>query len=163
MYEAINVHFLKRAAASEPEFDPVEPLKVAAAADFQDVWDEVEFVLPVSATASIPAIAVRLPGPIPGDLAIGSGVAGPSAYLAAFSRICTHQHCTVVLNRDIDAINFGFNYMTDTPALTCPCHLSVFDPLAGGKAVSGPAVLPLPRVRLELLGSDVFATGVERA
>lgn len=174
VYEAIKVHFLKQAAAAEPEFDAVPATRVAALADFPEVWDEATFELPVSGDGSprdvggaliegaLPVLAVRLPGPIPGDLVIESVVAGPSAYLAAFSRICTHQHCTVVLTRDVKAIDLAFNYSTSTPALTCPCHLSVFDPLAGGKAVSGPAVTPLPRVRLELIGSEVFATGIER-
>ncbi len=162
LYEAIKVHFLKRSAAAEPTFDEVTPTRVAAPGEFAEVWDGVPFTLPTPAGGTIPALVVRLPGPIPGDLALSTAVAGPSAYLAGFSRVCTHQHCTVVLNRDIDAINFGFNYLTDAPALTCPCHLSVFDPMRGGKAVSGPAVLPLPRVRLELLDGVVFATGLER-
>lgn len=165
VYEAIRVHFLKQNAAAEPEFAATTPTRVATLGDFGEVWDEAAFEVPgAGATGGpLPALAVRLPGPIPGDLAIASGVAGASAYLAAFSRVCTHQHCVVVLNRDIEAINFGFNYLTDKPALTCPCHLSVFDPTQAGKAVSGPAVLPLPRVRLELIGSEVFATGVERS
>jgi len=69
----------------------------------------------------------------------------------------------VSLNRDVTAINIGFNHQTDSPALTCACHLSVFDPRQGGKAVSGPAVRPLPRVRLEVRGDQLYATGIERA
>ncbi|HRN17903.1 MAG: Rieske 2Fe-2S domain-containing protein [Trueperaceae bacterium] len=163
LYEAIKVHFLKRSAAAEPVFAPRPPTRVAALTAFGNVWDAVAFELPSAdpTVNGIPALVVRLPGPIPGDLAVESGVATVSAYLAGFSRVCTHQHCTVVLNTDPEAIAIGFNYNTDSPAFTCPCHLSVFDPMQAGKAVSGPAVLPLPRLRLEQEDGAVFATGIE--
>ncbi len=165
VYEAINVHFLKRNPTAAPEFEPVADVAVGTVAAFANVWDELPFELPTGGPGGgpLPALAVRLPGPIPGGVAVDSGVGTASAYLAAFSRVCTHQHCIVVLNRDVDAINFGFNYETDSPKLTCPCHLSVFDPMGAGRAVSGPAILPLPRVRLELRGASVVATGIERA
>ena len=151
LYEAINVHFLKRRASANPRFEDVPAVVVAPLTAFTAPWDSVEF----SASAAVPAVALRLPGPVPGGLDIGA------THLVAFSRICTHQHCVVNLNRDIAAINFGFNYGTDSPAITCPCHLSVFDPRQAGRAVSGPANQPLPRVRLELRGDEVVATGLE--
>jgi arsenite oxidase small subunit len=50
--------------------------------------------------------------------------------------------------------------------LTCACHFSVFDPLRAGRAVSGPAVRPLPRIRLRLEGDPaagrIVADGIER-
>ena len=64
-----------------------------------------------------------------------------------------------------EAIAFAFNHRTDRPQLTCGCHYSVFDPLRAGRAVSGPAVRPLPRVRLRIVpdgvGSSVVADGLE--
>ena len=51
--------------------------------------------------------------------------------------------------------------MTSAPALACPCHLSVFDPLGAGRAVSGPARDPLPRVQLEARGAELWAVGLE--
>lgn len=151
LYEAINVHFLKRRPAAQPAFVAATPTAVSPLATFAADWDAVEFVL----AGTLPALALRLPGPIPGGLQAGG------FNLAAFSRVCTHQHCLTNLNTDVAAINFGFNYGTQTPAITCPCHLSVFDPLRAGRAVSGPAVQPLPRVRLELDGDLVLATGFE--
>lgn len=163
LYEAIRVHFRKFEVDEHPEFEPRPELLVSELSAFTQVWDSVTFELPASGEEqpAIPAVAVRLPGPIPGGIALDTGLNVASAYLAAFSRICTHQYCIVSLNRDIDAINLGFNYQTRSPALTCACHLSVFDPQQGGRAVSGPAVIPLPRVQLEARGSQLFATGIE--
>lgn len=163
LYEAVRVHFLKRRPDPSPEFVSRPAAKVAPLSSFVADWDSVPFELPGNTGEQpLPAVAVRLPTAIPGGLEVASGVGATSAHLAAFSRICTHQHCIVSLNRDVDAINFGFNYQTDRPALTCPCHLSVFDPLRAGQAVSGPAVLPLPRVRLEVEDGELLATGVEK-
>lgn len=163
LYEAIRVHFRKFDVSDNPDFEPRPELLVANLSAFGAVWDSVTFEL-APATADqlpVPAVAVRLPGPIPGGVALDTSLNVASAYLAAFSRICTHQHCIVSLNRDIDAINLGFNYNTQHPALTCACHLSVFDPQQGGKVVSGPAVIPLPRVQLEVRGNELYATGLE--
>ena len=91
---------------------------------------------------------MRLPGAIPGGLEVDG------LHLAAFSRICTHMGCVVSLNRDAEAIAFAFNYRAPGPQLVCRCHLSVFDPDRAGRAVAGPAIEPLPRVRLELDGDD---------
>ena len=155
LYEAINVHFLKRRPAARPRFADVSPSQVGPLAAFAAAWDAVEFNVALGAGATLPALAVRLPGSIPGGLDLGD------THLAAFSRVCTHQQCLTQLNTDVAAINFGFNYGTDAPAITCPCHLSVFDPQRAGQAVSGPAIEPLPRVRLELDADTVVATGIE--
>lgn len=163
LYEAIRVHFLKPEAGGEPEFEARPEALVGSLSAFAREWDSVAFEVPGGREGEFPtpAVAVRLPGPIPGGIELDSGLNVASAYLAAFSRICTHQHCIVSLNMDLDAINLGFNYQARNPALTCPCHLSVFDPMQSGRAVSGPAVQPLPRVRLEARGGELFATGIE--
>lgn len=165
LYEAINVHFLKRRAAGDPRFSATEPVVIGNLSRFASAWDAVEFTLlpgtanaivgSGAAPAAVPAIAVRVPGPVPGGIDVGA------VNLVAFSRVCTHQHCVVNLNTDVNAIGLGFNYTTDSPALTCPCHLSVFDMRQAGRAVSGPANLPLPRVRLVLRGDELVATGLE--
>ncbi|MER3451738.1 MAG: cytochrome C biogenesis protein CcsB, partial [Thermus sp.] len=45
--------------------------------------------------------------------------------------------------------------------LGCPCHFGAFDPLKAGEAVYGPPRHPLPRLRLEVVGKEVYATGHE--
>lgn len=151
-YRAIDTHFVKRRPDPTPEFEPAQAQEVAPLSHFAAVWDSADFML-----AAMPGVAVRTPEPVPGGLSDGG------VHLVAFSRICTHHQCVASFNTDVAAIALGFNYDTSTPAITCPCHLSVFDPQLAGRAVSGPAVLPLPRARLELDGDTVTATGWERA
>lgn len=150
VFEFVRVIFGKAAADDAPSFEPVDPVVVAPLRTFAEPWHSVAFDID-----GLPALALRLPEPVPG------GVSTDDVHLTGFSRVCTHQACTVSLNRDVEAIALGFNYRTDSPALVCPCHLSVFSPTDAGRAVSGPAVLPLPRVRLELRDGQVIASGLE--
>jgi arsenite oxidase small subunit len=156
MVQAYRIHFSKDAPNPRPDFETVTATDVAPLASFARPWDGTEFVV-----AGVPAVAIRLPGAIPGGLSLAFGV-----HLAAFSRVCTHQACIVELNRDPEAVAFAFNHRSDRPSLTCACHLSVFDPLRSGRAVSGPAVRPLPRIRLRLEGDPaagrIVADGIER-
>lgn len=161
VYEAARVHFLKPAADDDPRFDDRPPTRVAELAAFTTEWDSVYFEL--AGAPSLPAVALRVPEPIPGGLTLSNPVGVDVAHFAAFSRICTHQHCIVSFSTDVEAINFAFNYQGRHPALTCPCHLSVFDPQRSGRAVSGPAVHPLPRVRLAIVDNALVADGIERA
>jgi Rieske Fe-S protein len=140
VWQAYRVHFAKDPPNPNPTFRSLEPVPIAPLGTFTEVWSSAEFVL-----GGWPCLAVRLPEPIPGGLSTAEGV-----HFAAFTRICTHQHCVVELNRDLEAVAFAFNHRSDTPSLTCACHYSVFDPQRAGRAVSGPAVRPLPRARLIL-------------
>jgi Rieske Fe-S protein len=141
VYEAYRVHFAKLAPADPPTFAPAPETDVASLDRFDAPWAAVPFAL-----AGIPSLAVRVPEPVPGGTT-ASTADGP-VHLVGFSRVCTHLHCIVDLNTDVELVAFAFNYRSDRPTLTCGCHLSVFDVLRAGRAVSGPAVEPLPRVRL---------------
>ena len=157
VWQAYAIHFAKDAPNPNPEFDPLADTAVAPLSAFAEVWDGVDFL-----AAGVPCVAVRVPAPVPGGLDIGDGV-----HLIAFSRVCTHLSCIVELNRDIETVAFAFNHRSDRPSLTCACHFSVFDPLRAGRAVSGPAVRPLPRARLRLHGAladgaRVVCDGLER-
>jgi Rieske Fe-S protein len=65
----------------------------------------------------------------------------------AYSQKCTHLSCAVVPDREAGVIR-------------CPCHEGVFE-LASGRPLAGPPRRPLSRVRLEIRGGDIFASGVE--
>lgn len=154
--EVWRVHFSKAAPADPPRFEARAPVTVAPLERFAAPWDAEAFVL-----AGLPCLAVRLPVAIPGSLVIAPAddalADDETTVLAGFSRICTHLGCLVDLNLDPEAIAFAFNHRGDGPQLTCACHYSVFDPRRAGRVVSGPAVQPLPRVRLRLVHRDGIA------
>jgi arsenite oxidase small subunit len=149
-WEAYRVHFSRAVPSDAPSFTPHPPERIGSVADFPEPWSALEFTF-----AGTAALALRLPEPVPGGLSEGD------IHLAAFSRLCTHLGCPVSLNRNLEAVAVAFNHRSDHPVLTCPCHLSVFAPLQAGRAVSGPASDPLPRVQLSLQGGELFAVGLE--
>jgi len=67
--------------------------------------------------------------------------------LLAYSQKCTHLSCAVI---------------PDLPnnRLACPCHHGYFA-LDDGRVLAGPPPRPLPRVKLEVRGDVIYATGVE--
>jgi Rieske Fe-S protein len=66
---------------------------------------------------------------------------------AAYSQVCTHEGCSVS--------------ETEGRKLVCPCHDSVYDPLAGATVTSGPAPRALPQLPLGVAedGQLLIATG----
>jgi arsenite oxidase small subunit len=148
IYEAY-FHLNRLEPSPTPTFSEGEAQKIADLAELADLWDSVEF------SYQTPSLLVRLPRFIPG------GVTVDDKHFAAFTRICTHQGCIVNLNKNLEAVAVAFNHRTDEPVLSCQCHFSVFSLELAGKAVSGPAVKPLPRVRLEQRDTALYATGVE--
>lgn len=67
--------------------------------------------------------------------------------LVAYSSVCTHLSCAVIHDQKQNT-------------LFCPCHNGFFT-LAEGRPYAGPPTRPLPRIRLEQHGDDIFAVGVE--
>jgi Rieske Fe-S protein len=67
--------------------------------------------------------------------------------IVAYGQKCTHLSCAV-------------RPRVDQGLIHCPCHEGYFD-LASGRPVAGPPRRPLPRVRIEVRGGDIYATGVE--
>lgn len=65
----------------------------------------------------------------------------------AYSQKCTHLSCAVY-------------YAPEHQRLECPCHEGYFS-VRDGSVLQGPPPRPLPRVVLEKLGKDLFATGIE--
>lgn len=155
---AYRVHFAKVAPADPPTFVDAGPVAVAPLARFAAPWTSEAF-----AVGGLPCLAVRVPEPVAGGTTDGAGA--EAIHLVGFSRVCTHQHCIVDLSTDLELVAFAFNHRSDRPTLTCGCHYSVFDALDAGRAVSGPAVRPLPRVRLRVAAeagvATVVADGIE--
>lgn len=169
--EAVKEHFEKEKPSPKPRFTALPPVPIAPLSHFQKPWDQTDFQLsgpdmsrqaktdypqfPSDPFTTLPAIALRLPAPIPGGLTVGG------AHYAAFSRVCTHMGCIVALNTDPQAIAIAFNYQAKTPELVCHCHLSIYNPLASAAVVSGPAPKPLPRIELEAKDGKLYAVGLE--
>jgi ubiquinol-cytochrome c reductase iron-sulfur subunit len=66
---------------------------------------------------------------VDGPLAVEFGV-------VAYSKLCTHMACPLGL------------YEQQSGTLLCPCHQALFDVLADGRVLRGPANRPLPRLPL---------------
>jgi Rieske Fe-S protein len=95
------------------------------------------------------------------DMAVGGSVtfAYPEAHdscvlvrtgeqrFVAFSQKCTHLSCAVVPQPEKNCF-------------LCPCHEGKFE-LESGKPLAGPPRRPLPRIKLEILGDAIYATGIE--
>lgn len=148
---------LGKSRAGPPAFQDEAAQRVGNLADLGAIWDESTF-----SYAGRPCTLLRVPQPVPGGLSVAG-----TTHLIAYSRLCTHLGCSVNLVRDPEVLAFAFNYRPPPesrhPQLGCRCHYSVFDPLRAGEAVFGKANGPLPRVRLERRGEQVWATGIEPA
>lgn len=153
IFEAYWVHFDK-VKPKGPNYVPLEPQRAAALSALAGEWQSVNFQLK-TLDQTIPATVFQVPEKVDGSVAVNG------KHYLAFSRVCTHHGCTVNLNRNLETLAVAFNFRNKYPALACPCHLSVFAPLQAGKAVSGPARQPLPRVALEPRGNDLYAIGIE--
>lgn len=74
------------------------------------------------------------------------GGVGPDRDVVAYSALCTHQGCPVVV---------------EDGRFICPCHFSQFDPEKGGQCYQGVATVPLPRVQLAVRDGHVVAVGMD--
>ena len=80
------------------------------------------------------ALPIQLPSGQPALL-----LKAKDGQLTAMSALCTHSGCKV-------------NWQADEQKLLCPCHGSIFD--TSGKALSGPAKAPLPKIAVQIKGDD---------
>jgi len=79
--------------------------------------------------------------------AVPKGV-GPNKSIVAYSLFCQHMGCPV-------------EYQPDIREFVCSCHQSRYDPERLGGIIQGLAMLPLPRVLLQLKQGAVWAVGVD--
>jgi arsenite oxidase small subunit len=73
---------------------------------------------------------------------------GPKKSIVAYSVVCQHMGCPVV-------------YQPSLGEFVCPCHQTRYDPARLGSIIQGVAMLPLPRVLLEVNSGSVQAVGVD--
>jgi arsenite oxidase small subunit len=79
--------------------------------------------------------------------AVPEGV-GPKRSIVAYSLLCQHMGCAV-------------EYEPSLREFVCPCHQTRYDPERLGSIVQGVAMLPLPRVLLEVKNDAVDAVGID--
>jgi Rieske Fe-S protein len=89
------------------------------------------------------------------------GGAGPDGRIVAFSAICPHQLSAVFKSKTFVSYRPEKSQVAGRAnTIVCCAHHSVFDPLQGGKAVSGPTRQPLTAIVLEHDNKDrLFAVG----
>jgi arsenite oxidase small subunit len=81
------------------------------------------------------------------DRSVPEGV-GPKQSIVAYSLFCQHMGCPV-------------EYQPALGEFVCPCHQTRYDPERLGSIVQGVAMLPLPRVLLEVKDGSVEAVGMD--
>jgi Rieske Fe-S protein len=67
--------------------------------------------------------------------------------LVAYGQQCSHLSCAVIPE-------------PEQGQLHCPCHNGAFE-INDGRPIAGPPRRPLPRIKLEVRGGIIYATGVE--
>jgi Rieske Fe-S protein len=116
-------------------------VKVAALEKFAKEWDVMEFKWD-----GTPSLVVRVPTPdkkLLDDKVVIEASKG--VFLRSYTLSCTHNGCPVALPNA-------------ERVLECPCHGSQFNAV-DGSVKGGPARRALKGLKLEVRGSDVFATG----
>ena len=75
---------------------------------------------------------------------------GPASGLKALCLTCPHEICYVNFVEDTKAVRVEEAVKPDHPLFVCPCHFSVFDPVADGARLAGPSGRGLFRFRLQV-------------
>ncbi|MCZ6616949.1 MAG: Rieske 2Fe-2S domain-containing protein [Gammaproteobacteria bacterium] len=118
-----------------------------------DRWDLVKF----DAELSTGKGDKRLQGVL---LKTGVDVAG-CGDLRALCTICPHEVCAVEFVEDSNGFRNVSDVVTGQPLFVCPCHFSVFDPMADGAVIGGPAHRGLYAFAFELSDNEIRITGIE--
>lgn len=149
-----------------PDVASAEAQVVGKASDLAELWSftafefvqkNVEYTPQGVQESRIPGFVVR----VTPEIARAWGYAG--GQFIVISRICTHLGCVFNYVPDTADISTGYNFRpsTDAPHFGCPCHLSVYDIVQGGKVVSGPAPRAPRKFEFIVEGDDIRVTSLE--
>lgn len=112
---------------------------------------------------------IRSRRPAPGRAKIGTLSALPLGSATMFSYPTPHDRCLLIRTRDDQLLAYDQKCThlacavvpkLEEGVLHCPCHEGYFD-LATGRNIAGPPPRPLTKITLEVVGDDIFATGIE--
>ena len=116
-------------------------------------WDIVTF----DAELSTPKGERRLQGVL---LKTGNDVASTDD-LRAFCTICPHEICQVEFVEESERYTAIAEVVTGQPLFVCPCHFSLFDPIAQGDVIGGPAPRGLYTFAFEVTDNEILVNGIE--
>ncbi len=155
-----NILLAKPGVVAAAKFIEGPKQRVASTKELSKVGATKEFIYSRnigSENTTTPAVVVRTKTPQLGGLNMGG------AHYIALSKICTHLYCESKIIRSPEIASLAYKYRPDgnQPIIGCDCHFSAFDPEIAGKSVSGPALKPLPRLRLTEKNGELFVTGIE--
>ena len=162
--------FLERFLALAPAQSAaaVAPLRVAKVSDLQQPWSGARFTYVTKIKSKdvygkeavhqerIPGLVIRLPN----EIAQKRG-GGTKASFYVVNLHCSHERCETAYLTDKDEIRAVSALEARNPVAYCPCHRSVFDLAADGKAIKGPAKEPLWTFNFEVKGDDIIVTGMD--
>ncbi len=130
----------------------VEPLSLPIS-ELTGRWDIVRF----DAGLSTPKGNRRLQGVV---LKTGNDPVGTDD-LQAFCTICPHEICLVEFVEETARYTALSDAVTGQPLFVCPCHFSVFDPVAKGEVLAGPAPRGLYAFEFQVTDDEIRITGIE--
>jgi Rieske Fe-S protein len=138
--------------------DLKEPVEVP---DPGDVWQPIEFdawvgTLPEDGL-DVPELLLR------GMVLRVPEERGDESIVHAFCRLCPHEICQVDFLPDARHVRVDAATPPSHPMLFCVCHESVFDPLAGGARIGGPATRGLFLFSSEARRGMIRVTAVEES
>lgn len=87
----------------------------------------------------------------------------PAEALRAFCLSCPHEQCEVNTVDDTRAEHWPAAARRVHLMLVCPCHFSLFDPLAEGEVLAGPAARGLYRFGFTIQGKRIIIRQIEEA
>jgi len=120
-----------------------------------DPWSAVHFDARVRRPDSTD-VDVLLKG-----VAVRTVAADGRGEVKAFCLLCPHEICNVEYVIDTAQVRLDAGPPPQHPLLVCPCHFSVFDPLADGARISGPAFRGLYRFATRVMRETVEIIQVE--
>jgi len=87
----------------------------------------------------------------------------PAEALRAFCLSCPHEQCEVNTVDDTRADHWPAAARREHLMLVCPCHFSLFDPLAEGAVLAGPAARGLYLFGFTIQGKRIIIREIEEA
>lgn len=104
---------------------------------------------------------VKVPELLLNGIVIRSPTKHNDSELQAYCTLCPHEFCHVEYVVDSNLVVMDAGSPPDHPLLFCGCHFSVFNPLAGGKVISGPAERRMFRFEFETRSDMLYITKVD--